>query len=113
MVDGRDGLLCVGGAGGGVVCIRTECKQLYIEGKTKEAWSAPACRKITPGPARQVDTDFEQHAPTIAPTAPRNARNYARNYLKTRTRSKGIAGGQQLASPGRGRCRQHRPSGLC
>jgi hypothetical protein len=45
--------------------------------KTKEAWSAPGRRKITPGPARQVDTDFEQHA---------------RSYLKTRTRSKGTTG---------------------
>jgi hypothetical protein len=29
--------------------------------KTKEAWSAPVRRKITPGPARQVGTDAEQH----------------------------------------------------
>jgi hypothetical protein len=45
-----------------------------------EAWSAPARRKITPGPARQAGhTHAAQHA---------------RSYLKTRTRSKGTAGGQ-------------------
>jgi hypothetical protein len=33
----------------------------------KQAWSAPARRKITPGPARKVDTDFEQHARSYPP----------------------------------------------
>ena len=66
--------------------------QTWTQQGKREAWSAPARRKISPGPARQVDTDFEQHA---------------RSYLKTRTRSKGTTGCEQLASPGRGRCRQH------
>jgi len=51
----------------------------------REAWSAPARRKIAPGQAKN-----------------RQAAQHARNYLKAYTKAASTAGSQQQASPGRG-----------
>jgi hypothetical protein len=63
--------------------------------RESEAWSAPARRKIAPGPARQAGhTHVAQHA---------------RSYLKSDTNAASTAVCQQHASPGRGRCCHHPP----
>jgi hypothetical protein len=51
----------------------------------REAWSAPARRKIAPGQAKI-----------------RQAAQHVRSYLKSYTNAASTAGGQQQASPGRG-----------
>jgi hypothetical protein len=61
--------------------------------REKRGAPPPVGKSPAKGPARQAGyTHAAQHA---------------RSYMKTHTRSKGTAGGQQLASPGRGRCCQH------